>query len=247
MLKTEWQAFVDTHPYGLRIERDLDVVEVFFQVLKEVPPRLLAILGDLLHNLRGALDYTAVALVAANGGDISRAAFPIYLSEEDFIRDIRCRGKRRSPGPLDGIPIESKEGTFIESLQPYKRGDAMHADPLYSLVVLSNRDKHRMLNPAYGGMIGEDGLSILQWNTDAILIEGVAWWKSGMPLREGAKIAWLRFDTRGAYPTMGVKNPLAIEIFFASESKNGIGPTAGLGSIRTHVAQIVNDAEVFFS
>ncbi len=245
-MKTEWQAFVDTHPYGIRIERNADVVEVFFQVLKHVPPRLLTVLGDMLHNLRGALDYTAVALVALHGGNIDRGAFPIYLCEDHFIRDLRCRKKSRSPGPLDGIPITSNEWAFIEGLQPYKRGDLKHTDPLYSLAFLSNRDKHRMLNPAYGGMIGEDALSILRWNPDAILTEGRSFWQSGMPLREGTKLAWLRFDLQGAYPTMDVKSPLTIEIFFPSQHKEGTGPTAGLAAIRAHVAQIVKDAEVFF-
>jgi hypothetical protein len=247
VLKTEWRAFVDTNPYGIEIKRQADVVEVFFQVLKHVPIRLLTIVGDMLHNLRAALDYTAVAMVHAHGGDVMRGGFPIYLSESHFIKDVRCRKKGRHPGPLNGVPTTSEEFAFIERLQPYQRGDDKHADPLYALAFLSNRDKHRMLNPGYGGMVGEDGVSILRWPAESICVEAISFWQAGMPLRDGTKLARLRFDTAGAYPEMAVKEPLTIEIFFPSLSEDGTGPRgAGFASIRAHVAKIVKDAEVFF-
>ncbi len=57
--------------------------------------------GDLMHNLRCALDYIITALVAASDAELSqRHQFPIFLRAEDFhrkvltqdllVREVRC-------------------------------------------------------------------------------------------------------------------------------------------------------------
>jgi hypothetical protein len=104
------------------------------RVREPVPPMLAAIAGDLLNNLRSALDHIAVALIGRK-----EAAFPIYTiwngeKSKDFEREVRGANAAAIAG--------------IRELQPCQhaaRNTPVGEHPLAVLQVLNNKDKHRAL------------------------------------------------------------------------------------------------------
>ncbi len=96
------------------------------------PARIGVICGDIVHNLRSALDHLANALVIANGGipkDGPRGTqFPIRLGGSATI-DARAGG------------ISEGAQRLLAEVQPRHESDS-----LATLARLSNIDKHRTLN-----------------------------------------------------------------------------------------------------
>lgn len=112
-----------------------------------------SIAGDFVHNLRSTLDHMAHQLLILQGGTprLGRGgtAFPILDTK------VGPRG-----GPRQ-VHISGDVGTcggevlaYVESLQPYHRGNAAHSDPLWVLSELDNMDKHRTLAMTVTAMTG---------------------------------------------------------------------------------------------
>jgi hypothetical protein len=253
-LGTQWQAFVDTDPYGLHLHRDLDArtIWVYFRVLKPIPEEIALIAGDVVQNLRASLDYVASELVDARGGDPLRAQFPIYVTERPFIHDVRFRKKTRRRGPLNSIPATSDEWAYIERLQPYQRGNLRQAktDPLYALAYLSNRDKHRALTPAFGAPL----INLL---SDLFVIQSsrplkYRWrylWFPGHALEHRALLGGVDFSITPDQDTvkMDAKEPLFFDVFLDEGTERSHPPQPyGLRRLIEYVRKIVRDAEVFF-
>lgn len=105
-----------------------------------VPHQIAVLVGDVLHNLRSALDHLARALVVTSGAravDGSRGTtFP--------VRDTR----REHPARL--VPSAWPEiDALVDAVQPYNWPDADRAKhPLLVLHQLNNIDKHRLLHVA---------------------------------------------------------------------------------------------------
>jgi hypothetical protein len=100
---------------------------------RPLPFDALAIAGDVVHNLRTALDHLAHQLVLVGSGaePSNRVAFPISVNLEAYERD--------EPGKVQGMSPETIKA--IDALKPYKGG--IHA--LWRLHSLDNIDKHRTL------------------------------------------------------------------------------------------------------
>jgi hypothetical protein len=97
------------------------------------PPRIGVLCGDVVHNLRSALDHLANALVVANGGAPKEGSggtqFPIHVGGGVSVA--------HRPGP----GASASAMWILEKVQP---GDI--TDPLAVLNRLSNVDKHRTVN-----------------------------------------------------------------------------------------------------
>jgi hypothetical protein len=119
------------------------------KLIKEPGPDIAVIVGDIVHNLRSALDHLASRLSSKRERD--RAAFPIYWSPifdhdentgEYFDRFEKAREAWRTI--TAGIPPEPM--AIIEGLQPYRLPvDQRRYDPLAVLRALDNIDKHQQL------------------------------------------------------------------------------------------------------
>ncbi len=79
--------FIGEKPY--RFVRDFDsqtrehIIKI--QIVKQPPDFLGAAIGDVIHNLRSALDLLACQLVEVGGGTVTRnTSFPIYDSVNKF-------------------------------------------------------------------------------------------------------------------------------------------------------------------
>jgi hypothetical protein len=126
--------FRKANPYGFRIERDPQTREPFYYVveIQDIPVEISLIAGDVLQNLRSALDYLACALVGRNGKKPTKeTSFPIFDDaakyQSGYARKINGMGK---------YAIND-----ITAIKPYKGGD----DTLWRLHRLNNVDKHRLL------------------------------------------------------------------------------------------------------
>jgi hypothetical protein len=102
------------------------------QVVEDPPPRVAAIVGDSVHNLRSALDLLAWQLVDAGGGTPDgNTMFPIKRTKKAF----ETTGLAQVGGASeDAIRV-------LKALKPYKGGN----DALWRLHRLDANDKHNLL------------------------------------------------------------------------------------------------------
>lgn len=133
-LKSEIDAFWKDEPYVVVPEEEQQTGDRVFRVRiqRELPRRWAAIAGDVVHNLRSALDHLAWQLVEANGNTPDhRTEFPIGRDANDF--NSRCLKKVK--GASDPAV------RLVASLEPYKGGD----ERFFALHTLDIVDKHRLL------------------------------------------------------------------------------------------------------
>lgn len=136
-LEIERDRFLKADPYRVVHERDAETGHHVYRVydLKTPPGELGLIAGDVIHNLRSALDHLVYALVVANGIDPTgkRAiAFPIHDDAASYVA--------RSGGQ---IKLASQSAiTAINATEPYQGG---RGEALWLLHYLDIADKHHAL------------------------------------------------------------------------------------------------------
>lgn len=113
--------------------------------IQSVPHRAQAVIGNVAHNLRSALDHVARQLVIANGGQPvdppgSRTQFPIFVDPPG--KPLHVRG---------GVSEAALK--IIEAAQPYA-ADRDTDPPLGVLYHMSNVDKHKEPVPARHAVTG---------------------------------------------------------------------------------------------
>jgi hypothetical protein len=138
-------------PFGFRTEKtarpDKSVEYVLYAIVREAPPRELApVIGDVIHNIRSALDHLVYELAPPKSRKSRKTQFPIFSDEREF--------KEKSPEMLAGIT--GNERTLIERVQPYNAMNPPRHDPLAILNKLSNLDKHRLLVPVVAAVSATD-------------------------------------------------------------------------------------------
>jgi hypothetical protein len=109
------------------------------RIRNPVPLKFSAIIGDVVHNLRTALDLLVCDLVRVNGKNAKQVYFPFCASVAELPRAIRDRNIRRA-GP-DVVRA-------IESLKPYSGGN----NALRLIHDLDITDKHHALLPVLGAV-----------------------------------------------------------------------------------------------
>lgn len=219
LLNKEWRDFIrmENGPYDFVIHIDPQSGDhlIYAEIVKPPPPRLSAIVGDVLHNLRSALDHLAWALVERAGGKPGRHTFfPLCDTEGQWLADVehRRRGDDR-PSPLTGIDPGSPIWTFIQEVQPYK--GAAYANALRGMRILSNADKHRTLLITGVYPDPDDFAAIIKWNPDAVLRRHEILLAPDQPLKDGTKVAALNFDPSKPDPEVCVKGELGFDIAFS--------------------------------
>ncbi|HWZ42918.1 MAG TPA: hypothetical protein VNW97_05555 [Candidatus Saccharimonadales bacterium] len=127
-------AFIKSKPYVISTESNPQSGKFLCEVkeAKEIPAEVALIAGDVLQNLRTALDYLAHALIQANGGTVTKyTSFPIF--------DDPTKYQAGFIGKVEGMRQEPID--IISAIKPYKGGDNV----LWRLHRLNNIDKHRLL------------------------------------------------------------------------------------------------------
>jgi hypothetical protein len=135
-LQLDIGRFFKTDPYSFRIEGDPQTGECvcYLSRCDDIPSSVSIIAGDVIHNLRSALDYLAYQLVKI--GTRSRGPFVgIYFPIVDDSRELDPAIERKVKGARE----EAKNA--IRNVKPYKGGNT----PLWQLHKLNIIDKHRLL------------------------------------------------------------------------------------------------------
>lgn len=143
-LNREIAGFLKRKPYEPvgKFDRETSEYLVWMRVRDTPPVRWSIIIGEMVHNLRSALDHLAWQLVRANGGKPTRdTGFPIF-TQDPFAESANERTLERWQAMTAGMHPD--DVAIIQGCQPYKRGDKMNS--FFVLNSLSNRDKHREMH-----------------------------------------------------------------------------------------------------
>lgn len=133
------QDFIQSEPYslGFRVEPDQRCA-YYVKTARDLPPEIPCFLGDVLHNLRCALDHLAYQLVLSNSHQTllkpEQIYFPISATREKYER-------RKSKPDSVFSKISRDAAAALDDLKPYG-GDN---NGLWYLHALNNIDKHRMV------------------------------------------------------------------------------------------------------
>jgi hypothetical protein len=159
-LRDYFESIQEADGYTIQFKYDPKCKKYVFRTrdIVEVDPATFVAIGNIIHNLRSALDNVAWALASQNSSHPSDfTAFPIHLVGRTRVK-IK-RGKRRRDRPSfwgrnrgDGLSqlesVHQKHIQMIEAFQPYKRRYGGRRDPLWLLHKLNNFDKHRIIQAA---------------------------------------------------------------------------------------------------
>lgn len=134
------EQFIESKPHRFetKIDADSEMASPVFRADRKIAPALSVVLGEVIYNLRCALDYYVFELFFLNKGTectSKKAQFPIFETECGF----NLRGMRM----VDGLSTDAV--AIIKSVQPFATKEGTNS-PLWHLQHLSNRDKHRTLN-----------------------------------------------------------------------------------------------------
>lgn len=143
-LKEDVKTFFDSQPFQIATKRDNAMRLIYFvSKADQQPESISAFIGDILQNLRSALDHKAYELFKANSNELGRHIyFPIEKSKETYeaIKERRTHG------------MSQKSKDFIDLIKPYKEGNYI----LWQLHELNNLDKHRTIITSGSGFNGVD-------------------------------------------------------------------------------------------
>lgn len=244
-IDTEWRAFRDKgDAYSVEFERDSQPASyiAYLRVFKPIDPRLSVIFGEIIHNLRSALNHLVCRLVEGYGGTVgSHHAFPICLSPAEFRGEAFAQKNRL--GRLEGIPPHGNVWTLIEDAQPYKCGKAARDHPFFLVNQVWNEDKHRTINQAHVLPEPADFIDAVRFgDTGAVCIDIDQHFVRGTPAKDRTKLVTFRFDPRSPEPDMKVKRPLPLHIAFG----DGQGEPSDIGLAHALIYNLAQDCKRVF-
>jgi hypothetical protein len=156
------------------------------------------ILGECLHNARGALDHLVAALVTIAGGEVgTRHQFPICRDPEEWQSQVT---PRRGDGRL--AFIEPTHVAIIESVQPYQADTGFPS--LLTLQRFSNADKHRLIHGAVTHTVAKPVLT--GQLAIPLRITEVVYVDPDTPVHEGMTLARYKAQAKAA-PMIGMPVP----------------------------------------
>jgi hypothetical protein len=149
-LRAEAKQFIDGQPYEFTMAYDADAGVLAARLHPEqVPLEISFMVGEIMHNLRSALDHLVWQMTIANG----HVPPPFPLPRGSQWRDIQfpiamtsAQFDNPSRDPLWGI--SDRHRAFLREYQPFYGellGEGLATDSaLYALQEFSNIDKHRV-------------------------------------------------------------------------------------------------------
>jgi hypothetical protein len=200
-------------------------------------PRLGAILGDVIHNLRCVLDYIVTALVEASGTALTTShQFPIFKDSALYASRVGTKTDALSDGPLRHV---THGLAIVEGWQPYYTQPHPRTDPLWGIHRFSNADKHRQ--PAIFGLIPLGGIQ-LRYNgikVEEDMVEEVPDWTPEQEIPLGR----IRFDPPRAY-NLRAEGNISLDVQFVTPPWLGDPelalPLAALPGVIDRVAKLLD-------
>lgn len=145
-----WQRHLETDFCTITIEDQLKGEHVKKSIVvkaEPIPSPIILSIGDAVHNMRCALDYTISEMLHWQN---ARITFPMHETRDELVSSFRTKpeiiaGKTKKAG--GNAPIENAVPTIaaliIDEIKPYKAGNNL----LWALGKIDNTDKHRLILP----------------------------------------------------------------------------------------------------
>ncbi len=202
-------AFAEREPYRL-VERvdphpDGELADYLYIVtdLRPTRPEYSVQIGEILHNLRSALDYLVYAAATRHSWTTQ---FPIFHNASDWTAKSRLM--------LRAVPRHYVR--IIEEVQPYHLPNA-HEHLLAKLNYLSNTDKHRLLTTTATAL--REAAPTFLPERDVAAIHDVAF-NVGV-LEEGQELVRLVIEPSGPHPTVIMSGVFRLAIAFRDPYPSG--------------------------
>lgn len=248
-LRDELASFEKDRPYRITGQFEPDTRDYLFFLEPDQDPAIRwgVIAGDILNNLRSALDHLVYALATLKTPDPKGTRFPVFIHERPSAevpedRAYRPTGVRQ----IRDVPDICK--SMFEIYQPYKRPDRPEWHILEVMRVLSNEDKHKLV-PVAAASIFATGLRgvgpIKRQHVERIETIEIHF---GRPLVGKTEIARARIVPSGSDPQMELDENFAffISLHHAAESLNERDVFALFESMGRYVANILATFEPVF-
>jgi hypothetical protein len=210
-------------------------------------PEIGILIGEILHNCRGALDHLAWILVQQGNSPRlpvrkeRRVMFPMAQTRDTFWARIEAT--------LPGVPDEQRR--FIERYQPYRRSTKGRA--IRCLRNLSDTDKHRVIIPSFASPTDAE-IDLKSEGGHIIHSTGIRL-SSGRQIKKGTRILSVIFaETRpgkgkvrvkdirmggcAAFPTWMVRPPPGRDV---------LPVDTALTDIQAVCTEVINEFEVYLS
>ena len=209
--------YLATKPYVADQEYrpDADEIVYFGRVVNPPPLRLGVVIGDLIHNLRSALDHLVWQLVMWNGRTPTRDnQFPVCTDASKWGKTSARMLSR----------VRQEHVDLIRSVQPFGKIDP-GASPLARLHRLWNEDKHQVVSTLLGAVrdptdvsfirrpISLDKFTPVRDIAEMISAEGYY----GIPLGSGQPLARLKIKASGPRPNAAMLSQWIAGLAFASD------------------------------
>jgi len=147
-LKAHWEAFLKTDFCQLVVKDQPDGGQTLSVVsVNSLPAEIPLALGDAIHNLRCALDYTVNELL---GWKDTHLTFPMGKSREELESSFRTepeivgrKTRRKGRNAAIEVAIPGIGEFILNEIRPYEAGESF----LWPIGRLDGRDKHSLLIP----------------------------------------------------------------------------------------------------
>ena len=130
---------------------------------EEIPVEWAVVLGEIIHNLRSALDQSVYWLgVDWTGKPVPGSSFPVYVRKANFAeRSKRSKAWSSTSGMHKIRGIGPGPHAFVEALQPYPQrcGRRRECLALRLLHDFWNQDKHRLVH-LWGLRVTDDKMEL---------------------------------------------------------------------------------------
>jgi hypothetical protein len=201
-----------THDFVVtKFDPDTGEKVVHLKILKEPKnPEWGLLLGDMVHNLRSALDHLVWQLVLLNGEKPRRQnQFPIIRTKAEYWEATGNRSESARDRMLVGVSEDHR--AFIDLVQPFNARNVPEGTSLAVLSWLSNADKHRVVHAGF--VLTEEpapelfDITTLHPTDSPVHVDVSMSWGE---LKDGAEIMRFRPNPPGAHVNMNAVIPTYI-------------------------------------
>lgn len=211
-LKTEIDSYLNSNPYAIDWENDAQARKFVCKarIIRSHSLKWRVRVGEIVHDLRSALDHLAWQLVILNGETPdTKTEFPVFWDA----------AKYKSESPRKVRRMSQAARAHIERLQPYNAAARFEDHVLYVVHQLNLADKHRLLNVvASAFQVERLGLSGI---AGTAAMQGIAVGGRATPFEHGAEIVRVEYtEVDSTNPQMSVELGL---IFGVAFSRGGPG------------------------
>ncbi len=218
-LKESVETTLDASPEHFTVEFDPQTGQQVFRAhnLPEIDPQWSVLAGELLYQLRSALDHLAWQLVLLDGGTPGQQTqFPVLTKpptgKKGKSREVQIKPPIKDPKIL----------AALDKCQPYKgfNGETVpyRNSPLWQLHHLNIIDKHRLLLVVVCVL----DFDRMYWAGHANMPTPRDIKVATGPLQEGSPVAWFTWEQE---PPLGFDPHLALEVSVNEALALGARPT----------------------